>query len=80
MVDISKAMEEILNTENILAQWSVICNGNLEVDESDMLLAKIAELWLTLRGFFYTSNLRLVYRRNLNLKLRQELRNNYLYV
>ena len=56
-IDISKAIEEILNCENILAYWSMICNDNLEADESDMLLAKIAELWLTLRGFSYTSNL-----------------------
>ena len=67
-VDISKAIEEILNCENILAYWSVICNDNLEADESDMLLAKIAELWLTLRGFSYTSNLLEQYKQSLNKK------------
>ena len=54
-VDISKAVEAILSSEQVLSCWSLICN--LQTEKSDKLLIDIAQKWITLRGYSYTGNL-----------------------
>ena len=54
-IDISKAVSEIISSENVMSCWSVVCN--LETTKSDKLLAYIAEAWVQLRGFSYVGNL-----------------------
>lgn len=54
-VEISKVIHEIMSYENVLSCWSIICT--LETTKSDKLLSRIAEMWVTLRGFSYVGNL-----------------------
>ena len=55
-VNIGKAIAEIMNSDNVLQCWSLICT-TLEPEESDILLSKLTELWVTIRGFSYAGNL-----------------------
>ena len=55
-IDICLAISNILSSENVLSCWNLICH-NLTDDKSDILLTKIAELWVTIRGFSYAGNL-----------------------
>lgn len=50
-VDIEKAVDEIMTCEEVLSCWSLICS--LETAKSDKLLLRLAEKWVTLRGFSY---------------------------
>lgn len=56
-IEIDEALDEIICSENVMMCWSLICGGDMEEDESDKLLNKIAELWITVRGFSYAGNL-----------------------
>ena len=58
-IDITKAVEEMVCSEQVLQCWCVICSGqcDLEQDEPEILLSKLAEMWVTIRGFSYTGNL-----------------------
>jgi hypothetical protein len=55
-IDIDGAITEIMSSNNVMACWSLIASS-LEDDDSDRLLCKIAEKWITVRGFSYAGNL-----------------------
>ena len=55
-IDIDGAISEIISSDNVMACWSLIASS-LEDDDSDRLLCKIAEKWITVQGFSYAGNL-----------------------
>ena len=55
-IDIQKAVLEIMNSDKVLSYWSIISN-DLDAEDSDILLSKIANLWIVVRGFSYTGSL-----------------------
>ena len=55
-INVTTATDKILSSDNILVYWTLICYS-LSQEDSDTLLHKIAELWITIRGFSYANNL-----------------------
>ena len=62
----SNAIAKIFSSEQVASCWSLICF--LESDTSDKLLLQLTELWVTIRGFSYVSNLVEQYKKNTTTK------------
>ena len=58
-----KAVESILENEDMLFYWSLV-SVDWEEEESKVLLKKIVEHWVTLRGFSFTGAFLEMYKRN----------------
>lgn len=56
-IDIDGAISEIISSDNVMACWSLIASSLEDDDDSDCLLRKVAEKWITVRGFSYAGNL-----------------------
>lgn len=75
-IDIDTLVQIVLADDDVQFWWSLVC-ATLENDLANVLLEKIARLWITLRGFSFSSAIVEQYKQSTksSLKRKRSLRN-----